>query len=139
MKNTVDINRYDFTKMIKDFEANERSQNIKQRLKKKYQEENKKYQLNIEHMKELREQNYIQRNTDLRNRLKKKESLLITSLENIKSNKNKEKKRLIEINFTKKNNARLNVEKFLKEQEKNRIVFQNETNQKCKFIYIIYN
>ena len=34
MKNTVDINRYDFTKMIKDFEANERSQNIKQRLKK---------------------------------------------------------------------------------------------------------
>jgi hypothetical protein len=139
MKNTVDINRYDFTKMIKDFEANERSQNIKQRLKKKYQEENKKYQLNIEHMKELREQNYIQRNTDLRNRLKKKESLLITSLENIKSNKNKEKKRLIEINLTKKNNARLNVEKFLKEQEKNRIVFQNETNQKCKFIYIIYN
>ena len=139
MKNTVDINRYDFTKMTKDFEANERSQNIKQRLKKKYQEENKKYQLNIEHMKELREQNYIQRNTDLRNRLKKKESLLITSLENIKSNKNKEKKRLIEINLTKKNNARLNVEKFLKEQEKSRIVFQNETNQKCKFIYIIYN
>ena len=90
-------------------------------------------------MKELREQNYIQRNTDLRNRLKKKESLLITSLENIKSNKNKEKKRLIEINLTKKNNARLNVEKFLKEQEKSRIVFQNETNQKCKFIYIIYN
>ena len=38
-------------------------------------------------MKELREQNYIKKNTDLRNRLKKKESLLITSLENIKLNK----------------------------------------------------
>ena len=84
MKNTLDINRYDFTKMIKDFEANERSQNIKQRLKKKYQEENKKYQLNIEHMKELREQNYIQRNTDLRNRLKKKRKFINNKLRKYK-------------------------------------------------------
>ena len=84
MKKTAEINKYDYTKMIKDFEADERFQNIKKRLKKKYQEENQKYLINIEHMKELREQNYIKKNTDLRNRLRKKESLLITSLENIK-------------------------------------------------------
>ena len=136
MKKTAEINKYDFTKMIKDFEADERFQNIKKKLKKKYQEENQKYLINIEHMKELREQNYIKKNTDLRNRLRKKESLLITSLENIKLNKSKEKKKLIEINLTKKNKAKINVQKFLAQQEKNRIVFQNETNNKCKLIYI---
>ena len=136
MKKTAEINKYDYTKMIKDFEADERFQNIKKRLKKKYQEENQKYLINIEHMKELREQNYIKKNTDLRNRLRKKEGLLITSLENIKLNKSKEKKKLIEINLTKKNKAKINVQKFLAQQEKNRIVFQNETNNKCKLIYI---
>ena len=136
MKKTAEINKYDYTKMIKDFEADERFQNIKKRLKKKYQEENQKYLINIEHMKELREQNYIKKNTDLRNRLRKKESLLITSLENIRLNKSKEKKKLIEINLTKKNKAKINVQKFLAQQEKNRIVFQNETNNKCKLIYI---
>ena len=136
MKKTAEINKYDYTKMIKDFEADERFQNIKKRLKKKYQEENQKYLINIEHMKELREQNYIKKNTDLRNRLRKKESLLITSLENIKLNKSKEKKKLIEINLTKKNKAKINVQKFLAQQEKNRSVFQNETNNKCKLIYI---
>ena len=136
MKKTAEINKYDYTKMIKDFEADERFQNIKKRLKKKYQEENQKYLINIEHMKELREQNYIKKSTDLRNRLRKKESLLITSLENIKLNKSKEKKKLIEINLTKKNKAKINVQKFLAQQEKNRIVFQNETNNKCKLIYI---
>ena len=136
MKKTAEINKYDYTKMIKDFEADERFQNIKKRLKKKYQEENQKYLINIEHMKELREQNYIKKNTDLRNRLRKKESLLITSLENIKLNKSKEKKKLIEINLTKKNKAKINIQKFLAQQEKNRIVFQNETNNKCKLIYI---
>ena len=136
MKKTAEINKYDYTKMIKDFEADERFQNIKKRLKKKYQEENQKYLINIEHMKELREQNYIKKNTDLRNRLRKKESLLITSLENIKLNKSKEKKKLIQINLTKKNKAKINVQKFLAQQEKNRILFQNETNNKCKLIYI---
>ena len=136
MKKTAEINKYDYTKMIKDFEADERFQNIKKRLKKKYQEENQKYLINIKHMKELREQNYIKKNTDLRNRLRKKESLLITSLENIRLNKSKEKKKLIEINLTKKNKAKINVQKFLAQQEKNRIVFQNETNNKCKLIYI---
>ena len=34
MKKTAEINKYDFTKMIKDFEADERFQNIKKRLKK---------------------------------------------------------------------------------------------------------
>ena len=138
MKKTQEINKYDFTKMIKEFEADERFQNIKKNLKKKYQEENEKYLINIEHMKELREQNYIKKNKALRNRLKKKENLLITSLENIKLNKSKEKRKLNQINLNKKNKAEINVQKFLAEQEKNRIIFQNETNNKCKYIYIIY-
>ena len=41
--------------------------------------------------------------------------------------------------FTKKNNAKINIEKFMEEQEKNRIDFQNETNLKCNKIYNIIN
>ena len=90
-------------------------------------------------MKELREQNYQKKNANLINKLNKKENLLITSLENIKLDKNKEKKKLNEEIFTKKNNAKINIEKFMEEQEKNRIDFQNETNLKCNKIYNIIN
>ena len=139
MKKTVEVNNYDYKKMIKDFEADERFQNIKKKLKKKYQKENKKYKSCIEYMKELREQNYQKKNANLINKLNKKENLLITSLENIKLDKNKEKKKLNEEIFTKKNNAKINIEKFMEEQEKNRIDFQNETNLKCNKIYNIIN
>ena len=139
MKKTVEVNNYDYKKMIKDFEVDERFQNIKKKLKKKYQKENKKYKSCIEYMKELREQNYQKKNANLINKLNKKENLLITSLENIKLDKNKEKKKLNEEIFTKKNNAKINIEKFMEEQEKNRIDFQNETNLKCNKIYNIIN
>ena len=139
MKKTVEVNNYDYKKMIKDLETDERFQNIKKKLKKKYQKENKKYKSCIEYMKELREQNYQKKNANLINKLNKKENLLITSLENIKLDKNKEKKKLNEEMFTKKNNAKINIEKFMEEQEKNRIDFQNETNLKCNKIYNIIN
>ena len=48
MKKTIEINDYDYRKMIKDFEIIERFENNHKKLKKKYQEENKKYQASIE-------------------------------------------------------------------------------------------
>ena len=34
MKKTVEVNNYDYKKMIKDFEADERFQNIKKKIEK---------------------------------------------------------------------------------------------------------
>ena len=139
MKNTVEVNNYDYKKMIKDFETDERFQNIKKRLKKKYEQENKKYNSCIEHMKELREKIYQKKKANLINKLSKKENLLLTSLENIKIDKYKEKKKLNEEMSTKKNNVKINIEKVMEKQEKNRIDFQKETNLKCNEIYNIIN
>ena len=74
MKKTIEINDYDYKKMIKDFEIDERFQNNNKKLKKKWAEENRKYQTSIEHMKEFREQSYRQKKSDLLKKLNKKES-----------------------------------------------------------------
>lgn len=131
MKKTIEINDYDYRKMIKDFEIIERFENNHRKLKKKYQEENKKYQASIEHMKEYREQSYHKKNDSLIKKLNKKENLLITSLENKKEDKRKEKERIIAEIIKKEKLAKINVEKYLEEQEKNRLDFQKETNIKC--------
>ena len=131
MKKTIEINNYDYKKMIKDFEANERFQNNYKRLKKKWEEEHKKYQTSIEHMKEFKEQTYLNKNSDLMNKLNKKETLWITGLENQKIDKLKEKEGLIEQMMKKEKIAKKNVEKFMELQEKLRLDFEKETNLKC--------
>ena len=53
----------------------------------------KKYHTSLEHMKEYKEETYKKRNKDLINKLNRKESLLITSLENKQKIKKKKKKK----------------------------------------------
>ena len=109
MKKTIEINDYDYKKMIKDFEISERFQSNRKRLRKKYHQENKKYQLSIEHMKELREENYLNRNEDLINKLNNKEHLLITSLENNSIKKEKKNKKILASLTKKEKPAKENV------------------------------
>ena len=136
----MEINDYDYKKMIKDFEMLVRFENNNKKLRKKWKEENKKYQTSIEHMKEFREQSYLQKNSELLNKLNKKESILLTSLENIRNDKLKEKKKMISQIMEKEKMAKENVEKFKEDQERLRLDFQRETNEKCKkyFYNIIY-
>ena len=138
MRKTAEINDYDYKKMIKDFEANQRFENHYKKLKKKWEQEGKKYQTNLEHMREYREEAYKKKNNDLIKKLNKKESLLITSLENKQKDKSKEKERAIAQLMEKEKIAKENVEKFMEEQEKLRLIFEEETNQKrMSYIYII--
>ena len=122
----MEINDYDYKKMIKDFEMLVRFENNNKKLKKKWKEENKKYQTSIEHMKEFREQSYLQKNSELLNKLNKKESILLTSLENIRNDKLKEKEKMISQIMEKEKMAKENVEKFMEEQERLRLDFQKE-------------
>ncbi len=132
MKKTAEINDYDFKKMIKDFETTQRCENHFKKLKKRWEEEGKKYQTCIEHMKEVREESYKRKNKDLVKKLNQKESLLITSLENKQKDKIKEKERAIAQLMEKEKLAKENIEKFLEEQEKLRLIFEEETQQKSK-------
>ena len=124
MKKTIEINNYDFKKMMKDFEIEDRFQNNNKKLKKKWDEE-------IEQMKEFREHSFRQKNSELLKKLNKKENILITSLENSKLDKKKEKKKIIAQMMKKKKIAKENVKNFMKEQEKLRFNLEKETNLKC--------
>jgi hypothetical protein len=131
MKKTVEINDYDYKKMLKDFEITERFQNLNNKLRKKWKEENKKYQTSIEHMKEVREQNLMKKNKDLIKKLKEKDSIWLTGVEAKKKDKQKEKEKIIAEMTKKENTAKKNVEKFMKDQERIRMNFEIETNMKC--------
>ncbi len=131
MKKTVEINDYDYKKMLKDFEITERCQNLNNKLRKKWKEENKKYQTSIEHMKEVREQNLMKKNKDLIKKLKEKDSIWLTGVEAKKKDKQKEKEKIIAEMTKKENTAKKNVEKFMKDQERIRMNFEIETNMKC--------
>lgn len=134
----MEINDYDYQKMIKDFEMNARFENNKKKLRKKWKIFHEKYQTTIEHMKEYREQSYRQKKSALIKKLNKKENTLITSLENIRNDKMREKERIIAQMMEKEKIARENVEKFMEEQEQLRLDFQKETDERCnKIIFLI--
>ena len=136
MKKTAEINDYDYKKMIKDFEATQRFENYYKKLKKQWAEEGKKYQTNVEHMKEYREETYKKKNNELVKKLNQKESLLITSLENKNKDKRREKGKAFSLLMEKEKLAKDNVVKFMEEQEKIRLIFEEETNEK-RMSYII--
>ena len=136
MRKTAEINDYDYRKMIKDFEATQRFENHYKKLKKQWAEEGKKYQTNVEHMKEYREETYKKKNNELVKKLNQKESLLITSLENKNKDKRREKGKAFSLLMEKEKLAKDNVVKFMEEQEKIRLIFEEETNEK-RMSYII--
>jgi predicted AAA+ superfamily ATPase len=131
----MEINDYDYKKMIKDFEMNARFENNKKKYRKKWKIFHDKYQTTIEHMKEYREQSYRQKKSALIKKLNKKENTLITSLENIRNDKMREKERIIAQMMEKEKIARENVEKFMEEQEQLRLDFQKETDERRKKIF----
>ena len=122
--------------MIKDFETNARHEDHLKKIKKKRAAEMKKYYETIQHMKEFREETYQKKNKELKNKLNKKEQLLITALENKQKEQMKEKEKAIAEMIEKENQARKNVEKFMEQQEKNRLQFERDIHDKSKIYKI---
>ena len=118
--------------MIRDFETLTRHEDILKRIKKKHMAESKKYQETIQHMKELKEEAYQKKNNDLKQKLKKKEMVLITSLETKQKDKMEEKRRIITEMIEKENRAKKNILTYMKEQERIRLQFEDNINKKSK-------
>ena len=139
MRNTQEINDFDYKKMIKDLEVAQRHSDYIKKIKKKWEGESKKYRETISHMKEFREESYLKKNQTLSNKLNKKEKLLITSLETKQKDKMHEKEKAIALMMEKEKSARENVGKYMEEQEKIRQLFQKEMQEKRKKNYIYNN
>ena len=129
------MNDVDFKRMIRDFETSARHEDILKKIKRKHLAESKKYQETIKHMKELKEETYQKKNEELKQKLKKKDMILITSLENKQKDKMEEKRRIITEMIEKEKKAKKNIEQFMIEQEKIRLQFEQDINKKSK-IYI---
>ena len=126
--------------MIKDFETSARHEEQLKKIKKKHLAESKKYQETIKHMKELKEETYQRKNAELKKKLNRKEMVLITQLENKQKDKMEEKRRIITEMIEKEKKAKENIGKFMLEQEKIRMQFEKDINQKSKKnFYNIYN
>ena len=63
--------------------------------------------------------------------------VLITQLENKQKDKMEEKKRIITEMIEKENKAKQNIEKFMIEQEKVRLQFEKDINEKSKKLIIL--
>ena len=123
---------------MEDFEANARHQEYLKKIRRKWANEGKKYNETIQRMKELREETYQKKSRALQQKLKKKEELLITQQKESNKEKMIEKQKNLAILMEREKTARENVEKFLKEQELERLKFETEINQKSKIIFLIY-
>ena len=125
--------------MIRDFETSTRHEDILKKIKKKHTAESKKYQETIQHMKELKEETYQKKNAELKQKLKKKEMVLITSLETKQKDKMEEKRRIITEMIEKENRAKKNIQAYMKEQERIRLQFEDNINKKSnKYFFNIY-
>ena len=131
-----DINNYDYNKMMQDFETSARHEAQLRRIRKRWEEEGKRYNETIEKMKELREETYKKKNAALVKKLKKKEQLLLTQLENTNKEKMEEKQKNIQLMLEREKIARQNVEKYQQKLENDRLNFQNMNKEKCNY-YII--
>ena len=94
--------------------------------------ESKKYQETIKHMKELKEETYQKKNEELKQKLKKKEMVLITALETKQKDKMEEKRRIITEMIEKENKAKKIIQEFMTEQERIRLQFEENINKKSK-------
>lgn len=141
MKETKQINEKDHDQMIKDFEIFSRHEDIMKQIRKRWLSESKKFKQTCEKMRENRDEAYTKRKAELVERLNTKEKLLITALEAKKKDKLAERERAIETMIRKEKAARANVQKYMEQQERDRIKFERRTHDKSKLkknkLYII--
>ena len=126
------MNDYDYNKMMSDFEFSTRHQAQLQKIKKKWQNVGKKYDETIQRMKEMREENYKKKNAALIKKLKKKDQVLLTALETTNKEKMSDRRKNILALMQREKSARENVERYLIEDEKNRLKFAEQINDKSK-------
>ena len=116
-----------------DFEMSARHDNYLRKIKKKWEDEGKRYNDTILRMKEFREENYKKKNAELMKKLKRKEKLLMTLLENQNKEKMTERKKNLMLMMEREKNAKDNVERYQEKVEEDRKVFQSLNHEKRKF------
>ena len=133
LENARKVNEFDYNKMMSDFESESRHNKILNGIKQKWRAVSCYYKEKVENIKKLNEKLFKERSRNLLKKLKKKEKSLQMSIQSKQEAKNVEKQKMIEQMALKENEAKLNIQNFLEQQEKERLQVEQDTELKSIF------
>ena len=133
LENARKVNEFDYNKMMSDFESESRHNKILNGIKQKWRAVSCSYKEKVENIKKLNEKMFQERSRNLLKKLKKKEKSLQMSIQSKQEAKNVEKQKMIEQMALKENEAKLNIQNFLEQQEKERLQVEQDTELKSTF------
>ena len=133
LENARKVNEFDYNKMMSDFESESRHNKILNGIKQKWRAVSCSYKEKVENIKKLNEKMFKERSRNLLKKLKKKEKSLQMSIQSKQESKNVEKQKMIEQMALKENEAKLNIQNFLEQQEKERLQVEQDTELKSIF------
>ena len=133
LENARKVNEFDYNKMMSDFESESRHNKILNGIKQKWRAVSCSYKEKVENIKKLNEKMFQERSRNLLKKLKKKEKSLQMSIQSKQEAKNVEKQKMIEQMALKENEAKLNIQNFLEQQEKERLQIEQDTELKSIF------
>ena len=133
LENARKVNEFDYNKMMSDFESESRHNKIINGIKQKWRAVSCSYKEKVENIKKLNEKMVKERSRNLLKKLKKKEKSLQMSIQSKQEAKNVEKQKMIEQMALKENEAKLNIQNFLEQQEKERLQVEQDTELKSIF------
>ena len=133
LENARKVNEFDYNKMMSDVESESRHNKILNGIKQKWRAVSCSYKEKVENIKKLNEKLFKERSRNLLKKLKRKEKSLQMSIQSKQEAKNVEKQKIIEQMALKENEAKLNIQNFLEQQEKERLQVEQDTELKSIF------
>ena len=132
-------NQYDYNKMLKDFESEERHINSIRKAKNKWKNENKQYLIRLEQMKEKKEENYKNRRNNALKEYLKKQKDIERQLYKTRISKESDRKKTLQLMLKKGEEAKEKQRKKLERDEQQRIniesqIFSRSKNKLYKYI-----
>lgn len=118
--------------MISNFELATRHDKHLRKIKERWEKEGKKLNEKMTNMKNMRSKEYREKNEKLKLKLKKKNEILITALDEKREAKSAEKQRIIEELMEKELEAKRKVDDFQLELEERRLKAAERTAMKSK-------
>ena len=132
VKESININNYDYNKMMFDFEKSEKRKRYFNKKTKDSEKYNKLHHKKIKQFREARDELEKEKQKQLQSRLHSKSQIMLTALDLTKQSKYSEKQKVIEDLAQKEKYAKETVERNLIEQEKQRLKNAEKTEMKIR-------
>ena len=132
-------NKYDYKKMMDDFDLETRRKKMFNGIRSKWQSISKGYLEKIEEMKLKNEKLYKERNRKFKQKIKKKELAIKNQMELKNQRLQEKKKEQEEYSKKKMDDVLKNLEEYNKSEEEKRLKLEQETFEKSnKYFYYIF-